>query len=123
MFLDTDPAVRDVFTDLHIRSIVACGGLKESIQELKRDVMLTVYGVKDRREVTDEVLADLTPSESATDGSECWGTPNQLPSRYRTDDACSCSYNKRTSGATTQDIMSALREGGEYASRREPRDF
>ena len=59
MFFDTDPAVRDVFTDLHARSIVACGGLKESIQELKRDVMMTVYEVKDRREVTDEVLADL----------------------------------------------------------------
>ena len=59
MFFDTDPTVRDVFTDLHARSIVACGGLKESIQELKRDVMMTVYEVKDRREVTDEVLADL----------------------------------------------------------------
>jgi hypothetical protein len=59
MFLETDDTVRDVFTDLHARSIVACGGLKESIQDLKRDVMMAVYEVKDRREVTDEVLADL----------------------------------------------------------------
>jgi hypothetical protein len=59
MVFDTDETVRDVFTDLHARSILACGGLKESIQDLKRDVMRMVYEVKDRREVTDEVLADL----------------------------------------------------------------
>jgi hypothetical protein len=59
MIIDTDQTVRNVFTDLHARSIVACGGLKESIQELKRDVMMAVYEVKDRKEVTDEVLADL----------------------------------------------------------------
>ncbi|NUN14570.1 MAG: hypothetical protein HUU55_13150 [Myxococcales bacterium] len=59
LVFDTDDTVRDVFTDLHARSIMACGGLKESIQELKRDVMRMVYEVKDNREVTDEVLADL----------------------------------------------------------------
>lgn len=59
MLFDTDDSLRGVFTDLHARSILACGGLKESIQDLKRDVMRMVYEVKDRREVTDEVLADL----------------------------------------------------------------
>ena len=59
MLYDTDVTVRDVFSNLHARSIMACGGLKESIQDLKRDVMLMVYEVKDRQDVTDEVLADL----------------------------------------------------------------
>jgi hypothetical protein len=59
MLYDTDVTVRDVFSNLHARSIMACGGLKESIQDLKRDVMRMVYEVKDRQDVTDEVLADL----------------------------------------------------------------
>lgn len=59
MLYDTDVTVRDVFSNLHARSIMACGGLKESIQDLKRDVMMMVYEVKDRQDVTDEVLADL----------------------------------------------------------------
>ena len=59
MLFDTDVTVRDVFSSLHARSILACGGLKESIQDLKRDVMMMVYEVKDEQEVTDEVLADL----------------------------------------------------------------
>jgi hypothetical protein len=59
LVLDTDDALRELFTDLHAQSILACGGLKESIQDLKRDVMRMVYEVKDNRDVTDEVLADM----------------------------------------------------------------
>ncbi len=114
MFLDTDPAVRDVFTDLHARSIVACGGLKESIQELKRDVMLTVYEVKDRREVTDEVLADLLGI------SDRWlrmlGDTKPAPKPVSDGRRLLLLLQQTEDWTTTKGIMNALREVGEYAS-------
>ncbi len=58
-YIETDGALRDVFTYLHARSILSCGGLKESIHELKRSVMTVVYEAKNERGVTDEVVADL----------------------------------------------------------------
>ena len=114
MFFDTDPAVRDVFTDLHARSIVACGGLKESIQELKRDVMMTVYEVKDRRDVTDEVLADLLGI------SDRWlrmlGDTKPPPVPVSDGRRLLLLLQQKTEWASTSDIMDWLRETGEYAS-------
>jgi len=114
MFFDTDPAVRDVFTDLHARSIVACGGLKESIQELKRDVMMTVYEVKDRRDVTDEVLADLLGI------SDRWlrmlGDTKPPPIPVSDGRRLLLLLQQKGDWATPNAIMNWLRETGEYAS-------
>lgn len=59
MIIEPDRALLDVFSSLHAQSIVAAGGVKESIQDLKCGVMRVVYETKAKDDVTDEVLADL----------------------------------------------------------------
>ena len=114
MYFDTDPAVRDVFTDLHARSIVACGGLKESIQELKRDVMLTVYEVKDRRDVTDEVLADMLGI------SDRWlrmlGDTKPAPVPLSDGRRLLLLLQQKGDWSDLESILDWLREAGEYTS-------
>jgi len=116
MFIDTDDTVRDVFTDLHARSIIACGGLKESIQDLKRDVMMAVYEVKDRREVTDEVMADLLGI------SDRWlrmlGDTKPPPPPTSDGRRLLLLLQQQNRPMSLQDVMDALRATGEYTGPR-----
>ena len=116
MFIDTDDTVRDVFTDLHARSIIACGGLKESIQDLKRDVMMAVYEVKDRREVTDEVMADLLGI------SDRWlrmlGDTKPPPTPTSDGRRLLLLLQQQNRTMSLQQVMDALRATGEYTGPR-----
>jgi len=116
MFIDTDDTVRDVFTDLHARSIIACGGLKESIQDLKRDVMMAVYEVKDRREVTDEVMADLLGI------SDRWlrmlGDTKPPPAPTSDGRRLLLLLQQQSRAMSLQQVMDALRATGEYTGPR-----
>jgi hypothetical protein len=116
LVFDTDDSLRDVFTDLHARSILACGGLKESIQDLKRDVMRMVYEVKDRREVTDEVLADLLGI------SDRWlrmlGDTKPAPDPVSDGRRIMLVMHVRRDWMSMADLMDGLRDAGELTSPR-----